>query len=369
VTADKVVVPPGVGLRETILRPFRSSFVEYGREHPNAVCLSADLTSSCEADGFKEVFPDRFYSMGMTEQSLMGVAGGMAREGMVPFVTTFSVFVTRRPYDQVAMAIAYPDLRVRLIGFLPGITTPGGVTHQAIDDVNLMRGLPNMTVLDLGDATEVETVWPVLDQIDGPVFCRVLRGEVPRLFDQPLELGVTRVLSDGDDITLVTSGIATHLTRAAVPLLARWGVGVRHLHVATLKPFGDEVLETALGSARFGVVTCENHSVIGGLGSAVCELSASRGFGRTVVRLGIQDRFTHGGSATYLAHYYGIDAMAVVRAVEQLTGRTALLSDQALVDALEAARTELDAAVVPSAEIQHLGDGAPATAAVNVEAL
>jgi len=168
----------------------------------------------------------------------------------------------------------------------------------------------------------------------------------------------------------VTSGIATYFTRAAVPLLASRGIGVCHLHVATLKPFGDELLVDALAAARYGVVTCENHSVIGGLGSAVCELTASSGLGTKVLRLGVQDRFTHGGSTAYLARYYGLDSVGVVRAVEQLTGHTVEASDEVLVDALEAARAELDAtAGMPSVTASNRGDGAQGPMTVNVEAL
>lgn len=332
-----VVAPEGaLRVGEKVLRPFRSAFVEYGAAHEEVVCLSADLTSSCEADGFRDAFPGRFYSMGMTEQSMMGVAGGLAREGLVPFVTTFSVFVTRRPYDQVAMAIAYPDLPVRLIGFLPGITTPGGVTHQAIDDVNLMRGLPNMTVIDLGDASEVESVWQAFDRIDGPVFCRMLRGEVPRLFSGPMTLGRARLLAEGGEVAVVTSGYATYLTRAAMPFLTEHGFRVSHLHVSTLKPFDDPLVLDTLSSARRGVVTVENHSTVGGLGSAVCELLAGAGAGVPVKRLGVADRFTHGGSTEYLARYYGLDSYALVRAVTEAAGRPIVASEEEL-------RTELDA--------------------------
>jgi len=127
--------------------------------------LSADLTSSCEADDFRDTYPDRFFSVGMAEQNMMSFAAGLAREGFFPYIHTFAVFICRRPFDQVAMSIAYPNLPVRLIGFLPGITTPGGATHQAVDDVALMRVLPNMTILECGDATDVESV-PIVPQID-----------------------------------------------------------------------------------------------------------------------------------------------------------------------------------------------------------
>ncbi|MDP8958950.1 MAG: transketolase, partial [Actinomycetota bacterium] len=273
---------------EKVTRPFAKAFVDYAQHRPEVLCLSADLTSSCEADDFRDAYPERFLSLGMAEQNMMGVAGGLAREGFLPFITTFSVFITRRPYDQLAMSVAYPNLPVRMMGFLPGLTTPGGVTHQAIDDVALMRTLPNMTVLDLGDATEVESALALFDQIDGPVFCRMLRGEVPRLFEEPLALDRARVLSEGDEVVVISSGIGTETTLPAVHALRDAGVAVAHLHTATLKPFGDPAVAEALARAHYGVVTVENHLVVGGLGSIVAELIAEQGLGRRQVRVGIQ---------------------------------------------------------------------------------
>jgi len=301
--------------------------------------LSADLTSSCEADDFREAYPDRFFSMGMAEQNMMGYAAGLAREGFVPFVHTFAVFVTRRPFDQVAMSIAYPNLRVRLLGFVPGITTPGGVTHQAMDDLALMRATPNMTVLECGDATDVESILEVMDGVDGPVYARMLRGAVPRRFaaDEPMALDRTRVLSGGGDVTLLTSGVCTGEALRAAPALAARGVSLHHLHVSTLKPFTDPTVLEALASAHHGVVTLENHSVIGGLGSAVAEAMATMGVGRRLVRLGLQDTYAHGASAPYLMREYGLDAGAVIGAVEDLLGQRLDISEDDLPAEAEAA--------------------------------
>jgi transketolase len=294
--------------------------------------LSADLTSSCEADDFRAAYPGRFVSLGMAEQNMMGWAAGLAREGFEPWVHTFAVFVCRRPFDQVAMSIAYPNLRVRLLGFVPGLTTPGGVTHQAIDDLALMRVLPNMTVLECGDATDVESVLEVAHAVDGPVYVRMLRGAVPRLFpaDEPLRLDRARVLSEGTDVALVSSGICTaEALRAAAALRAR-GVSLSHLHVSTLKPFADPALIRAAERATRGVVTVENHSVIGGLGSAVAERLAEAGAGRRLLRLGLQDTYAHGASCPYLLAEYGLDARAVVAAVEQLLDQRLQIPDEEL---------------------------------------
>jgi len=286
--------------------------------------LSADLTSSCEADDFRDAYPDRFFSVGMAEQNMMGFAAGLAREGFFPYVHTFAVFICRRPFDQVAMSIGYSNLPVRLIGFLPGITTPGGATHQAIDDVALMRLIPNMTVLECGDATEVESVLDVAQAVDGPVYVRMLRGEVPRLFarEDPMRLGAARVLRQGTDVTVLSSGICTEEAMRATQAMCALGVSLHHLHVSTLKPLDDPAMREALTSARHGVVTMENHTVIGGLGSAVAEVMAEAGLPKRLIRLGIKDQYAHGASRPYLMRECGLDATALVRAVEELTGQS-----------------------------------------------
>ena len=307
---------------ELVRRPHRAALVRFGASRPEALVLSADLTASCEADGFREAFPDRFFSFGMAEQNMIGFAGGLAREGFRPHVTSVAVFLTRRGFDQVAMAVAYPSLPVRLLGFLPGVTTPGGVTHQATDDLALMRALPNMTVLECGDATEVEGLLEVADAVAGPVYARVLRGEVPRLFpaSEPLRLGASRVLRTGRDLVVVSSGVCTEEAASATAALASRGVEVGHAHVSTLKPFDDPALLEALAGARRGVVTVENHSVVGGLGSAVAERMAGAGLGVPLSRLGLQDTYAHGASRPYLMAAHGLDATAVVRAAEDLLG-------------------------------------------------
>jgi transketolase len=312
---------------ELVTRPHAANLVRWAAERPEVLVLSADLTASCEADDFRRAYPERFFSLGMAEQNMMGYAAGLAREGFTPFVHTFAVFVCRRPYDQVAMSIAYPNLRVRLLGFVPGLTTPGGASHQAIDDLALMRVLPNMTVLECGDATEVESVLDAVQPVDGPVYVRMLRGEVPRLFDPALPMSVDRARSlagggEAPDVALLTSGVCTGEALRLTPLLAERGVAVRHLHVSTLKPFGDPELLRAVRAARHGVITLENHSVIGGLGSATAELMAGAGVGRRLVRLGLQDTFAHGGSKPYLMQTYGLDALALLGAAEELLGRT-----------------------------------------------
>lgn len=326
---------------EFVKRPHARNLIQWAKNRPEVLVLSADLTSSCEVDDFRDTYPDRFFSLGMAEQNMMSFAAGLAREGLFPYIHTFAVFICRRPFDQVAMSIAYPNLPVRLIGFLPGITTPGGATHQAIDDVALMRVLPNMTILECGDATDVESVLDVAQPINGPVYVRMLRGEVPRLFpeDEPMQLGRARVLSAGDDIAVLSTGICTEEVLRASAAIEDRGISLRHLHISTLKPFDDPTVTEALLAAKHGVITMENHTTIGGLGSAVAEVMAEAGLPKRLVRLGIQDQYAHGASRPYLMKKYGLDAPALVHAVEQLCGKSLNLTE-ADFQAVEIARDQ-----------------------------
>ncbi len=295
---------------------------EFGARRPDALVLTADLSDSCEAGGFRDAFRDRFITCGISEQNMLSIAGGLAREGFIPLVHTFAVFIYRRALDQIAMSVAYPNLPVKMFGFLPGIMTPGGATHQAIEDVAVMRALPNMTVLEVGDATEVEGVLDLACEVPGPVYVRMLRGEIPRLFPQtePMRLDAPRVLATGTDVAVVSSGICTEEALRATAALRERGVSVGHVHVSTLKPFTLAKVADVVAGARHGVITLENHTVVGGLGSMVAEQMLEAGIARKVVKLGLQDTFAHGASRRFLAREYRIDAMALVEEAERLVG-------------------------------------------------
>lgn len=305
---------------EIVNRPYAAAFEAHALANPDVLCLSADLTSSCEIDGFRDRHPDRFVSLGMAEQNMMSFAGGLGLAGYRPFLHSFGVFLYRRPYDQLIASVAYPRRRVRLMGFLPGITTPGGMTHQAIEDVAVMRSIPNMTVLETGDATEVESICAAADSVDGPVYCRVLRGAIPRLFDSPIRVGEMRVLAEGDAVLVVTAGIATEEALRCRAALENAGVSIRHLHLHTLKPFDRAAFLDHVGSVAKGVVVLENHVVDGGIGSLVAEIMAEAGVGKRLVRLGLRDTFAHGASRAYLMAYYGLDAAALLAGIEDLLG-------------------------------------------------
>ena len=307
---------------EMVTKPYARAFEAHALTDDDILCVSADLTSSCEIDGFRDRHPDRFLSLGMAEQNMLSFAGGLGLGGFRPFIHSFGVFLYRRPHDQLIASIAYPRRRVRLMGFLPGITTPGGMTHQAIEDIAVMRATPNMTVIESGDATEVEALPEIADTVDGPVYARVLRGQVPRLFDTPPRLGEMRLLAGGSDVLIVTAGITTEEALRARPALEAAGVSVRHLHVFTHKPFDAAALLDHVAGVRHGVVVLENHVTEGGLGSAVAEAMAGAGSGKPLIRLGLRDTYAHGGSRPYLMRYYGLDAAALVAGVERLIGQS-----------------------------------------------
>ena len=260
--------------------------------------------------------------MGIAEQNMHSFAGGLAREGFHPFIHTFAVFIYRRSYDQIAMSIAYPNLPVRMVGFLPGVTTPGGATHQALEDIAIMRSLPNMTVLETGDATDVESVLEVAHHVPGPVYIRMIRGDIPRLFDKSraMKLGTARRLREGTDIAVITSGICTEEAMRASAVFAKRGISVSHLHVSTLKPFNDPQIIDAIEKAKYGVITMENHSTVGGLGTCVVESMAENNSHKKVIKLGIPDTFMHGASKNYLMQEYRIDALALIARVETILG-------------------------------------------------
>ena len=303
---------------EIVKKPYSYSFENFAKLDKNILCLSGDLTSSCEVDGFRDRYPKQFVSMGMAEQNMMSFAGGLGLAGFRPFVHTFAVFAYRRPYEQLLASIAYPRRKVRIMGFLPGVTTPAGMTHQAIEDLAIMRTIPNMTVLETGDATEVESICTVADSVEGPVYCRVLRGNVPRLFKTPMKIGEIRKLNKGTDILVVTSGISTEEALRTRSAIKNAGISIQHIHLHTIKPINKELLLSQIEKVKYGVVTMENHLINGGIGSIVADIIAENGIAKRLIKLGLNDTFAHGGSKAYLLKYYGLDAYALVKGIEQL---------------------------------------------------
>lgn len=330
---------------EILNRVHETNLVDWAKDKPEVIAFSGDLTASVELTKFRDTYPDRFFSLGMAEQNMLSWAGGMAREGFIPLLHTFAVFLYRRPLDQYSMSVAYPNLPVRLFGFLPGITTPGGVTHQAIDDIAVLRGIPNTTIFEVGDATDIESVLDVVHAVDGPVYIRMLRGQQPRLFpkSEPMQFNRARIISSGTDITLLSTGICTEESMRATELLRQNGVTIKHVHISTLKPFTDPTALEALGTATRGIITMENHTIIGGLGSCVAEMMAENGIGTKLTRLGLRDRYAHGADLPYLMKKYRLDAMALIQTVEEIIGEKLGISEDDLADVRLQETAALDA--------------------------
>jgi transketolase len=308
----------------TELRPYGRALADLARCNPDIICLSGDLTRQCEVDLFAAEFPDRFIHGGMAEANMVSMAGALARKGFTPFVHTFGVFATRRPLDQIVNAVAYPGLPVRLIGFMPGVSSPGGPSHQAIDDIALMRALPNMTVVDVADAVETRQVAGAIVDIEGPVYVRLKRGEIPVIFsdDHVLDLSRADVLTRGEDVALFACGMMLAASLAAARVLDEHGVSVSVVNVPALKPF-DTATVTAVAKDAKIVVTAENHLITGGLGSAVAETIAEAGLGRPLRRVGLRDTFAEGSlTGPYLFDKYGLSTNAVIETIWRALGHT-----------------------------------------------
>lgn len=306
-----------------VLKPYGTALLELAREREDVVCLSGDLTRQCEVDLFRDELPDRFINVGMAEANMIGIAGGLARRGHLPFVHTFGVFATRRPLDQIVNAVAYPNLPVRIVGFMPGVSSPGGPSHQAIEDVALMRAIPNMTVVDVADAVETAQAVRAIADVPGPVYLRLKRGEIPEVFDDDHELVLDRaqVLRTGGDVAIVASGMMVPSALAAADALAAARVDATVVDVVAIKPL-DAATITRVAERTAAVVTAENHTVVGGLGSAVAEALAEAGVGRRLRRIGLRDMFAQGArSAASLFRAHGLGVDDIVAGVWDVLGR------------------------------------------------
>jgi transketolase len=289
--------------------PFGHALAELARVKPNVIGMTADLGKYTDLHIFAKEFPDRYYQMGMAEQLLMGAAAGLANEGAQPFVTTYAVFATRRAYDFMHQTIAEDNLDVKIVCALPGLTTGYGPSHQATEDLALMRAMPNMTVIDPCDALEIEQMVPAIAAHAGPVYARLLRGNVPVVLDEydyQFELGKAKLLRDGAEVLVISSGIMTMRALEVAKALQSDGIGVAVLHVPTIKPLDTETfLREARRSGRL-VVVAENHTVIGGLGEAVAGTLMRAGVSVPFRQIGLPDAFLDAGALPTLHDRYGI---------------------------------------------------------------
>jgi transketolase len=286
------------------------------------VCLNADLTQPTETYLFRDQIPERYFMLGIQEANMVGVAAGMARTGQIAFGHSFCVFITRRVYDQVAMQAAYPKLPVKLVGFIPGLATSLGVSHQAIDDVALMRALPNMAVIEPSGPEQIASAVRATLDYDGPVYLRmVIAGgrpdeSVPLV---PLELGKAQILREGADVAIVASGMMVKEALAAADQLAEQGVSATVANFASLKPLDADMVRD-LARRHPVLITAENHSVIGGLGSAVAETLALSGLSPRFGMIGVRDVFAEGGSTRFLFEKYGLSRRHIAELATTLRG-------------------------------------------------
>lgn len=292
--------------------------VEIGRERPEVVVLDADLSGSTKTALFAREFPDRFFNAGIAEANLIGMAAGLAAAGKTPFASTFAVFATGRVYDQIRVSAAYPNLGVKIAATHAGLTVgEDGATHQALEDIALMRVLPNLTVLVPADGPETRAVVRSALDHPGPVYIRLGRPAVPTLYqgEVPFSIGRWDVLKEGRDVTLVGCGIMVDLCLQAAVALAPEGILAGVVNASSVKPLDERTL-VELARRTGALVTAEEHSILGGLGGAVAEFLAGR-YPVPVVRVGVQDRFGRSGRPEDLLEAYGLTPAAIVDAARR----------------------------------------------------
>jgi transketolase len=306
--------------QRTRAAPFGHALVAAVEANPKIVGMTADLSKYTDLHVFSKAHPDRFYQMGMAEQVLMGAAAGMAREGFTVFATTYAVFASRRAYDFICMAIAEENLDVKIVCALPGLTTGYGPSHQATEDLAIFRGLPNMTIIDPCDALEIEQATAAIAVHKGPVYMRLLRGNVPLVLDEygyKFELGKAKMLRDGPDALLISTGLMTMRALEAAKLLEKDRINVGVLHVPTIKPLDEaSILREASRTGR-PVITLENHTIVGGLGEAVAGVLMRSDTRPTRFRqIALPDQFLDAGALPTLHDRYGISTEAVVKRIK-----------------------------------------------------
>jgi len=301
---------------------FGKCLVSIAEEFPNMVVLDPDVGPSTQTSIFKDRYPDRFFNTGIAEQNTVGMAAGMANEGLIPWVSAFAVFLAHRSGDQVRNSVAHPQANVKLNGSYAGLPTGrAGATHSAVEDLAIFRSLPNMIVIDPADAVETAYFTRMTTAMRGPVYLRTVRCEVPTIFgdDHCPEFGKANLLREGNDVSLVTTGMMTARALEAGEILRKKGVSADILHIPVIKPVDtDAIVKTARKTGL--IITMENHSVIGGLGSAVCETVAEK-FPCRVFRLGYKDIFLESGDDEVLFDRYGLNALRLSEYVLEKLGR------------------------------------------------
>jgi len=312
----------GVEHRRSMKAPFAHGLIDAQRKHGNVVTLTADLGKYTDVHPFRDVYPDRFFNVGMAEQALVTIAAGLAKTGHIAYCTTYGCFATRRAYDFLAIACAHGQANVKMFAALPGITTGYGGTHQAIDDLALMRSIPDMTVIDPCDAVEMRQVAAMAADIPGTLYCRLLRNEVPIVFgdDYRFELGKARLVRSGRSVGIISTGFMTERALDAARAIEGDASEIAVLHSPCIKPFDAKAIAAfAAGVERLVVV--ENHVCVGALTSLVLDALQEAGILKPMLKIGIPDKFIECGSVPYLQEKYGLTTGRLVQRIGAWLGQ------------------------------------------------
>lgn len=298
---------------------YGKALAKLGQENEKIVVLDADLSKSTKTADFRKVCPERFVNMGIAEGNMMTVAAGMATCGKIPFASTFAIFASGRAFEQIRNSICYPKLNVKICATHAGVTVgEDGASHQSVEDIALMRSLPNMTVISPSDGVEAEAAIKAIAEYDGPCYVRLGRSGVPVINDNPeykFEIGKAITLREGKEATIIATGIMVDAALEAYNALSEEGIKVKVINIHTIKPIDKEAVIKAARETGV-VITVEEHSIIGGLGSAVCEV-LSENQPTPVVRVGIKDTFGESGKPAELLKAYGLTAEDIVKAVKK----------------------------------------------------
>ena len=301
---------------------YGETLVELGKEDERIVVLDADLSGSTKTAKFAKAFPERFFNFGIAEIDMMNAAAGLSTTGKIPFVSTFAIFGTGRAWEAVRQTICYPNLNVKIVCTHGGITVgEDGATHQALEDVANMRNIPNMRVIVPADDIETRQVIRKIAYTDGPFYVRLTREKFPRIFDESyrFEIGKGHVLREGEDVTVIANGVMTSFALLAAENLEKEGISVEVIHMPTVKPIDTELIVESAGKTG-AVVTAEEHSIIGGLGSAVAEVLVEN-LPVPMERLGTPDVFGRSGKGWELLHYFGLDEKGIEEKIKKVLVR------------------------------------------------